>query len=144
MFDVSVFMSYPCCTLTNRIWRFAQYLVFWTFYFQGTKKVCLNMTCITGGSGKGLQSMNFVQYSHSTGATMESCVWEVFLEQGSPHEWACTIIPSVCLLSFLLPFVLFLISCLQLPHIFRRHSACLCVFVHVVLWHWLNRQEVFP
>lgn len=77
-------------------------------------------------------NMNFLlQCSDWSGATIESCVWEVSVELVTPHEWVCTIIPSV----YLLPFASFSALpdfCLQLSHISRGHTVCVCVLAHVV------------
>lgn len=90
---------------------------------------CICVMCVTSGIGKGFLEMNLMLCRDYSGATMESCVWEVFLEHGNPHELACTIIPSVCLFSFT-SFSLLPDFCLQLPHISRRYTVffvvCAC------------------
>lgn len=78
-----------------------------------------------------------LQCSDCAALTMESCVGEVFIERGSPHEWVCTIIPSVCRLPSA--------SFAALPG-FRPaavpHLRMLCVFVLAVVRP--AEQDVFP
>lgn len=78
-----------------------------------------------------------LQCSDCAALTMESCVGEVFIERGCPHEWVCTIIPSVCRLPSA--------SFAALPG-FRPAAVpylrMLCVFVLAVVRP--AEQDVFP
>lgn len=57
----------------------------------------MRVCCVRLPEGDSERSVNSVlQCSDCAALTMESCVGEVFIEQGSPHEWVCTIILSVC------------------------------------------------
>lgn len=78
-----------------------------------------------------------LQCSDCAALTMESCVGEVFIEQGSPHEWVCTIIPSVCRL----PAASFAALPGFLPAAVL-HLRMLCVFMLAVVRP--AEQDVFP
>lgn len=106
-------------------------------FFLNQRNVYLCVYHVQPAERDSKRSVNLVlQCSDCSALTMESCVWEVFIEQGSPHEWVCTIIPSVCLLPcasfFALPGF-----CLQLPHISGRTVFLCLLFIAL-------EQEVFP
>lgn len=99
-----------------------------TLFFYWTKNVAYEVTLVV--------SMYLVQCSNYSGLTMESCVGEVFLVLGRPHEWACTIIPSVCLLSLASFSLFFLIpACSYLAYPDDILYVCVCVIV-VYLAKW--------